>query len=218
VAKRARQKRPLAKRSAVGVAQLAEFFALAGRREADHDGIFGVSMVPFFLFGHAIELCVKSFLVGRGVSEHELSRVLGHDLDAAFERARHFADFASVDVSEEDLAIVQELNRHYEGKELEYPSPGRLRLPFLGALDSFTFKLLEAIKPLANKAAVAALNDPKPEEPDPVVAAKVGHSLWFDPDVAEWITEQIDGDIAKRSSFVNVTIREAMEREPNGAG
>lgn len=146
------QLRPTA---AVGTWRLAEEFAKAAQLISDQGDMFHEPIVAFFLFGHAIELALKSFLIGQSVPEDELRR-LGHDLEACLDRARKCGGF-EVHLSEDDHATIAALNPYYRGKEFEYLVTGLKSFPTLGAVEGTCRRLLEQTKPLADRAALRAI-------------------------------------------------------------
>jgi hypothetical protein len=81
-------------------------FAAAGNGK--HVDVF--RQEPFYvLFGHAIELGLKSFLYLKGVAESECQKQLGHDLEKAAHRARSMG----LQISDIDLVTVAELTDCY---------------------------------------------------------------------------------------------------------
>ena len=72
-----------------------------------------------YLYGHAIELALKSILVKNDViPEGELKKKIGHDLEKALKKANSCPEKAFFD--EELQEIISMLNPKYEKKEFEY--------------------------------------------------------------------------------------------------
>jgi hypothetical protein len=74
-----------------------------------------VSLVTYFLLGHAGELLLKSFLFRHGVSVDDLKHKLGHNLAELIRRARTLGLPESV-----LLTHLQELSKNYAPKNTEY--------------------------------------------------------------------------------------------------
>ncbi len=84
----------------------------------------------YFLFLHAVECALKSYLHFRGVDEDGL-RKFGHDLQAAWQQAM---DLGICEISSECKELkgcIEIINPIYRGVELEYFYPGRRRLPVI---------------------------------------------------------------------------------------
>jgi hypothetical protein len=74
-----------------------------------------VSLVTYYLLGHASELLLKSFLVKHGVSLKDLKCKFGHNLAKLIQRARELGLPESV-----SLTALQELSKNYTPKDTEY--------------------------------------------------------------------------------------------------
>lgn len=86
--------------------------------------------VAYYLLGHAMELCLKSFLIGRGMTEKELRfKPYGHDLRKLLLEARRRKLGRELKLSNKDLYVVCLLNSHYKPKHLEYYVGGLYTFP-----------------------------------------------------------------------------------------
>ena len=98
-----------------------------------------------YLYGHALELALKSMLAKRGVPEEELRKKIGHDLEKALKKVLAKADPDEIPCSNELRRIVTMLNPEYKGKHLEYhPGTRGMRLPgetMMKAVDDLIGKL-----------------------------------------------------------------------------
>jgi hypothetical protein len=105
-----------------------------------------IAAPPFYLYCHAIELSLKSFLIVCGTTERHLRRI-GHDLEAGLEAAssRGLGEVASL--LAEEHAAIRVMNPYYRGKELEYLVTGFRSYPTLDLLQSCATKLVSAIEP-----------------------------------------------------------------------
>ena len=80
-----------------------------------------------YLYGHAVELAMKSMLAKSGLSFREL-RSIGHDLEECLEKASLCPEGQYI--TQSLRGIVGLLNPEYEMKNLEYHSGiGYMRLP-----------------------------------------------------------------------------------------
>ena len=145
----------LRKQEAVGTWRRADQFAQAGQLVSEAADIFTEPMVAYFLYCHAIELGLKSFLIGQGYTDCQL-RDLGHDLEAALAAAEAHAEFEPVTLTEEDRETISMLSSYYKSKEFEYLFTGSARFPVLGQVQMTCAQLLQQIKPLAWRAASGA--------------------------------------------------------------
>src|SRR5688572_467448 len=82
-----------------------------------------------YLLGRAIELALKAHLFASGVGERRLKWKLGHDLAALLEASQRFGLEGLVSLTREQVLAIQLLSPYYEGKELEYFSPGYKSMP-----------------------------------------------------------------------------------------
>ena len=89
-----------------------------------------ISFPAYFLVGHSIELSLKAFLLGRGVTKDQLkSRIFGHKLDALLTEARRRRLGNEVKLPQVETRAIVELNYCYSVKEFEYVEVGYRRLP-----------------------------------------------------------------------------------------
>ena len=81
-----------------------------------------------YLYGHAIELALKSILVKNGVSQEELKTTIRHDLEKALNKADAYPENVLLDNKLRE--IVKMLNPVYGKKYLEYHrGTGAMQLP-----------------------------------------------------------------------------------------
>lgn len=111
---------------AVGTARLARDFSEAAINYEPPDD--RISLVTYFLAGHALELAFKAVLIVEGVTEKRLRRSLGHDLQSYYRAALEVMPDGLLD----DLrvgSVVEMIAGHYGAKAFEYVIPGPARLP-----------------------------------------------------------------------------------------
>jgi len=80
------------------------------------------SPVPYSLYCRSIELTLKAFLLGKGLSKEELKdrNKFGHDLVNLINRARDLGIETLVNLSPARLECVRKANGYYESKTIEY--------------------------------------------------------------------------------------------------
>ena len=106
-----------------------------------------ISLPAYFLVGHASELALKAFLLGRGHTITELrSRKYGHDLAALIAESRKRKLGREVRLSARELDCLRLLNECYSAKEFEYAINGYRRLPSYALVFSTATKLCEGLQ------------------------------------------------------------------------
>jgi hypothetical protein len=99
----------------------------------------------YYLFCHAIELILKSYILSSGGDESELRKKIGHSLIKAFARAKKLGFVPA----EKDLELfVKWLDRYHRYHEFRYPKRGVKRVPTAEDLIPViegTYKQVEAI-------------------------------------------------------------------------
>src|SRR5688500_10937153 len=95
------------------------------------------SFVRYQLYGQAIELALKAFLITQGVTDQDL-RKLGHDLVATLKRAQGHGAFTSVSLTEADIGVIEWLGLYYKTKDFSYIRVGFFSLPPLDFLASLS--------------------------------------------------------------------------------
>lgn len=97
-----------------------------------------------YLYGHAIELALKSILVKNGVSQEKLKKTIGHDLEKALNEADAYPE--NVVLDDKLREIVRMLNSEYGQKRLEYhPGTGAMRLPVETCMQETVGNLIEKL-------------------------------------------------------------------------
>ena len=95
-----------------------------------------------YLYGHAIELAIKSILLKNGVPLDELKKRIGHDLEKALKKADAFPE--NVFFENKLREIVEMLNAEYGKKHLEYhPGATDMSLPSETCMQSTVEKLIK---------------------------------------------------------------------------
>ncbi len=89
-----------------------------------------INFPAYFLVGHAVELALKAFLLGRGLSINELrGRKYGHNICALITECRRRKLGHEVRLNAQEIATLKLLNNCYSDKEFEYTVSGLRRLP-----------------------------------------------------------------------------------------
>ena len=113
-----------------------------------------VSLTAYYLVGHSIELSLKAFLLGRGVSLNKLrNKPYGHNLATLLGEARRRKLGNLAKLSRQDMAVLDVLNECYGVKELEYAFTGARRLPHFSVAVSLAKHLLDSLAPYCRKLA-----------------------------------------------------------------
>lgn len=99
----------------------------------------------YYLYLHAIELALKSYIYFIHKDENEL-KYIGHDLDATLSRALEIGIADIYPENQELKECIKMLNPVYKGKELEYFYPGLKRLPAIEYINNSTNSLLKALE------------------------------------------------------------------------
>ncbi|MBT4518655.1 MAG: hypothetical protein HOC23_01515 [Halieaceae bacterium] len=112
-----------------------------------------------FLFMHAVECGLKSYLYYRGVDEDSL-RKLGHDLEAAWQKAMDLGICQLSSECKELRECIHLINPIYKGTQLDYLYPGPKRLPVIEDVHRLCKNL---IIDLDNAYSLGELPEPGPE-------------------------------------------------------
>ena len=111
-----------------------------------------ISFPAYFLVGHSIELSLKAFLLGRGMTRQELrSNKYGHRLDALSTEARRRRLGIEVKLLRSELEGISVLNRCYAAKELEYVEEGFRTLPSYALVHKVAGKLCHELHPYVRR-------------------------------------------------------------------
>lgn len=122
-----------------------------------------LSLVAYYLAGHSIELSLKAFLLGRGLSIDTLrSRKYGHNLSVLLSESRRLKLGNCAKLSPKDLAVVQTLDGCYSAKEFEYMFYGSRTLPPYSMVIAVATKLHDGIAPYCSRLAANNSFEPKP--------------------------------------------------------
>lgn len=137
--------------SAIGTARFAYEFLCAAMHEharAQHPTDSDISSVPgMYLMGHGIELSLKAFLLGHGMTPGELRKLgqNGHNLVEAFKAAISRGLDCPLSDEHGELAALEVLNERYAIKEFEYITTGTTRWPRFSVLSIVACKLYNAV-------------------------------------------------------------------------
>jgi len=109
------------------------------------------STPAYYLVSHSIELSLKAFLRGTGISVSELSsRKFGHNLDALLKTARENNLNDHLELGSTDVEAIFLINQTYKGKEFEYLVPGASSHPSYMQLCITAHKLIAGLKDFSN--------------------------------------------------------------------
>jgi len=98
----------------------------------------------YYLFLHAVELSLKSYLHFRGVDEDGL-RSVGRNLETAWKQAVDLGICELCSECQELQDCIQIIGPIYQGNELEYFYPGRRRLPIVGHIYKSSDRIINVL-------------------------------------------------------------------------
>ena len=113
-----------------------------------------VSFVCYFLYGHALELTLKAFLISQGATSRKLKRI-GHNLERAVCAAAEHQPFQRVPLSERDRTIIAWIGEYYKDKEFEYLITGYRSIPNPDEVRELCERVQRDVKPLIREATLA---------------------------------------------------------------
>ena len=109
-------------------------------------------MPYYFLLGQSIELSLKAFLLGRGVSLKELrSKKYGHDLKALLDEARRHRLGLEVKLENTHCAVIHLLGIEYLDKRFQYIRTGLMHLPDIWLAQEAADKLSNGLEDYCRK-------------------------------------------------------------------
>lgn len=120
----------------------------------------GNTLIPYYLYCHAIELALKAFLMVKGFSDEELKDI-GHKIELAFNTAKERGLSKVVTFSSDEETIISWIGNYYKAKVFEYLITGYYELPELSAVYSLGKKLTTELKPYIDTVVTQAIRDSK---------------------------------------------------------
>jgi hypothetical protein len=98
----------------------------------------------YYLFLHAVELALKSYLYFHGVDENRL-REIGHDLETAWQQAKDLGVCKLCSECQELQECIQIIGPIYRGQQLEYFYPSKKRLPVIERIHRSSSNIITAL-------------------------------------------------------------------------
>lgn len=141
---------------AVATSRLAIQFSDAAMQYRPEDG--QISLVSYFLVGHALELSFKAVLIVHGVTEKKL-RDLGHDLQRCHVAARVHLPDGLLDAGTVGQ-VVNMISPFYCGKAFEYVFVGFARLPEPRSIMEAVRSLVEVVGAWVERTVHERLSEP----------------------------------------------------------
>ena len=124
----------------IGLLTYAKDFLQAAAVIVESGQIQRTRIAATYLYGHAIELALKSILTKNGIPEEKLKKI-GHDLAKALKEADSYPEKEFFDPALREIVAI--LNPEYEKKHLEYnPGPMVMHLPVEGAMQETVKSLI----------------------------------------------------------------------------
>ena len=108
-----------------------------------------------YLFLHAIEQALKSYLCFCGVNEDGL-RNIGHDLEAAWQQAKDLGICKLCSDCLELQECIEVIGPIYRGDQLEYFYPGGHRLPVAERIDNCSSHIISVLDKVYKQALTEA--------------------------------------------------------------
>lgn len=107
------------------------------------------------MYGHALELALKAFLLAKGSPVKPLKRKIGHDLEKLLNKTLEQGLEDIVSLSDENKANIRLLSKTYCGKYLEYhSSPLQYDLPAPKDIEEVVFHIIDNLKGFCFEATV----------------------------------------------------------------
>ena len=122
----------------------AKEFADAASVIVDSGRATGMRIAISYLYGHAIELAVKSILLKNGVCLENVKKI-GHDLEECVEQAGIYPEGGLID--DQLRKIAELLHPEYAGKRLEYhPGETFMVLPNEESMQNSVLSLVRSLR------------------------------------------------------------------------
>ena len=109
------------------------------------------SMPYYSLAGQSIELLLKAFLMGRGISLEELRKNYGHSLLELLKESRRRKLGKEVELKPYHLGVIDLLSYEYKRRRFQYYESGMMYLPELKFLMEVNENLALGLEPFCRK-------------------------------------------------------------------
>lgn len=149
----------MTKRNHIGLLTIAKSFHKSAERLNTGPQQLDAPLPVYFLFLHAIEQALKSYLCFRGVNEDGL-RNIGHDLEAAWQQAKDLGICKLCSDCLELQECIKVIGPIYRGDELEYFYPGGYRLPVAERIDGCSRRIISVLDEVYKQASAEATVKP----------------------------------------------------------
>lgn len=102
----------------------------------------------YYLVSHSIELSLKAFLRGNGISLEDLKNYnkIGHDLEKMLAKSMALGLETYIELTESDHLVINMINHYYKNKELEYIVTGTKSYPHIESLLQLNERILNSIR------------------------------------------------------------------------
>ena len=139
--------------TAIGLARYAfeyiEAAQLVDRNAAERHPNRITSPIPaYFLAHHGIELCLKAYLRHKGLTPGKLAKAYGHDIHAAYRKAKELGLLEVFKEHPGDIQAMQLLEGLNVGHGLRYIKTGAKQFPLWGIVEPLAVRLHQAVAPL----------------------------------------------------------------------
>jgi hypothetical protein len=131
--------------NSMGLCRYARDYSDAGRVVSEKL-VSAVAPTPaYYLYCHAIELVLKAYLRGSGLSLEELKKI-GHDLSGAYKRALDARLNDKCKLTPEMEQAIELVNPIYRDKEFEYIKIGARTIPTIDILREISELLILSLE------------------------------------------------------------------------
>jgi hypothetical protein len=134
----------MSQRNHIGLLTTAKSFYKSAERLNTGPQHLDAPLPVYYLFLHAVELALKSYLYSQGVDEDGL-REIGHDIETAWQEARKLGICDLCSECEKLQECIQIIGPIYRGDKLEYFYPGQNRLPAVEYIHKSSGKIITVL-------------------------------------------------------------------------
>jgi hypothetical protein len=135
---------PMSQHNYIGLLTAAKSFHKSAEKINTGPQQLDAPLPVYYLFLHAVELALKSYLSFHGVDEDGL-RKIRHNLKAAWRQSRDLGICKLCSDCRELQECIEIIGPIYRGKELEYFYPGGRRLPVIDHIRATSEEIITAL-------------------------------------------------------------------------
>ena len=114
-------------------------------------------MPYYFLIGQSIELLLKAYLMGRGVTILELKNKFGHNLKKLLRESQKQELHNIVNLQQKHHSVIHLLNMEYLDRRFQYMQSGTMYLPEIQFVQEAADMLSDGLEPFCREATKDAI-------------------------------------------------------------